>query len=284
MASLYRFALALMLLSVAACSSVIKPIVSPDPVVGHRSATYDALTSLPPPSSQIIVSIYKFRDQTGQYKPGVEFGPGWSTAITQGATSMLIKALQDAGSGSWFKVLERESLTNLLNERKIIRQTRRQYLNGTERSKVPRLSPLLYAPIIFDGGIVAYETNLLTGGVGARYFGLGGSTQYRRNSVTVYLRATSVKTGEILKSVLTTKTIYSFEVEAGIFRFLSFKRLLEAEAGFTTNEPTQMAVLQAIEKAAYAMIMEGARSGLWSFRDKSAGEKVLSQYVADRKV
>lgn len=265
---------------VTGCSASIQPISSSDPLVGYVSATHEELIALPPPRAQVVVAVYKFRDQTGQYKPGTDT-TGWSTAVTQGATSMLIKALEDAGNGKWFKVLERESLTNLLNERKIIRQTRKQYLSEEERNRVKPLDPLLYAPIMFEGGVVAYETNLLTGGAGARYFGLGASTQYRRDTVTIYLRAVSVKTGEVLKSVVTSKTIFSFEVQAGIFRFLSFKRLLEAEAGFSTNEPPQMAVLQAIEKAVFAMVNEGALRGLWAFNDKNAGEQVLQRYVEE---
>ena len=270
----------LLLVLTAGCSTWFQPISSSDPIVGYVSETHEELIALPPPKSQVIVAVYKFRDQTGQYKPGTDT-TGWSTAVTQGATSMLIKALEDAGNGAWFKVLERESLTNLLNERKIIRQTRIQYLNEEQRKKVPPLNPLLYEPIIFEGGVIAYETNLLTGGAGARYFGLGADTQYRRDTVTIYLRAVSVKSGEVLKSVVTSKTIFSFEFNVGVFRFLTFKRLLEAEAGFTTNEPPQMAVLQAIEKAVHAMVHEGALQGLWAFQNDTAGKQSLEKYVAE---
>src|SRR3546814_8620815 len=43
-------------------------------------------------------------------------------------------------------------------------------------------------------------TNTLTGGMGAQYLGIGAHTQYREDNVTVYLRAVSTNTGEILKS------------------------------------------------------------------------------------
>ena len=52
---------------------------------------------------------------------------------------MLIKALQDAGRGKWFTVVEREGLSDLLNERKIIRQTRKEYGGA----RIERLPPLL---------------------------------------------------------------------------------------------------------------------------------------------
>jgi hypothetical protein len=46
---------------------------------------------LPKPKEPIVVGLYKFRDQTGQYKAS-ENGNNFSTAVTQGATSILIKA------------------------------------------------------------------------------------------------------------------------------------------------------------------------------------------------
>ena len=122
---------------------------------------------------------------------------------------MLMRALMEAGNGKWFTVLEREGLTDLLNERKIINQTREAYVSEKERAehKIFNLPPMLYAPVILEGGVIAYETNLLTGGVGAKYFGVGGSTEFRRDTVTTMLRAVSVSNGEILNHVDSRKTI-----------------------------------------------------------------------------
>jgi len=275
-----RLAAVTMILSVLmACSARVQPIKSGKAILGYKTQMYEDLVSLPAPKEPIIVGLYKFRDQTGQYKPGTGT-TGWSTAVTQGATSMLIKALQDAGGGKWFTVLERESLPNLLNERKIIRQTRKQYEGRSDQTGgVP---PLLFAPIMLDGGIIAYESNLLTGGMGARYLGIGGSTQYSRDNVTIYLRAVSVKNGRIIKSVTTSKTIFSLGLDANVFKFVAFKELLEVEAGYTSNEPPQMAVLEAIEKAVYSMIMEGAAEGLWSFQDPKAGEEAIKKYLLEK--
>jgi curli biogenesis system outer membrane secretion channel CsgG len=44
----------------------------------------------------------------------------FSTAVTQGATSILIKALEDS---KWFVPIERENIGNLLQERNLIRST-----------------------------------------------------------------------------------------------------------------------------------------------------------------
>jgi curli production assembly/transport component CsgG len=186
----------------------------------------------------------------------------------------------DAGNGQWFTVLERESLSNLLNERKIIRQTRKQYTNGDKA--LPALPPLLYAPILLDGGIVAYESNLLSGGMGARYFGAGGFTEFRRDTVTVDLRAVSVKQGTILNTLQTRKTILSAKLEGGLFRFVDPLRLLEIEAGISSNEAPQMAVREAIELAVYGMILEGVQDKLWAFKDPDAAAPIYATYFNDK--
>ena len=215
------------------------------------------LRNLPKPEEPIIVAVYKLRDQTGQYKPS-EIGTSWSTAVTQGATNILIKSLMDSG---WFTVIERENVGNLLNERKIIRSTRLEFNKDNQSQAL--ISPLLFAGMIIEGGIVSYESNIMTGGIGVRYFGAGGSGKYRQDRVTVYLRAIATKSGRVLKNVYTSKTLLSQAVDGGLFRFVKFSRLLEVETGFTYNEPADMAVTEAIEKAVYSLILEGAKEGLW---------------------
>ncbi|MFI3154835.1 MAG: CsgG/HfaB family protein [Methylococcaceae bacterium] len=270
-------------LTLSACSSVFQPISSGKATTDYRSGISDLLRSLPPPVEPIVVAVYKFRDQTGQYKSS-EAQVQYSTAVTQGATSMLIRALMEAGNGRWFTVLEREGLTDLMNERKIIAQTREMYANDHSKSEAhgPNLPPLLYAPVLLEGGIIAYETNLLTGGLGARYFGLGGSTEFRRDTVTSMLRAVSVKNGSVINHVDARKTIFSMQLDSGLYRFVSFMRLLEAEAGITSNEPPQMAVMEAIEACVYGMIMEGLVNKTWSFKDQTLIKSKIEDYLKQR--
>ena len=71
---------------------------------------------------------------------------------------------------------------------------------------------MLFAGILAEGGIIGYDTNILTGGAGASVLGITGNTQYRKDVVTVSLRFVSVQTGEVLLSVANTKTITSVEV------------------------------------------------------------------------
>ena len=137
---------------------------------------------------------------------------------------------------------------------------------------------MLYAPVIFDGGVVAYESNLLTGGLGAKYLGIGGDTQFQRDNVTVALRAIAVNDGRILKSVQTSKTIFSVKLDSSLYRFVGWQNLLELEAGLSSNEPPQMAVLEAIQQAVYSMIMEGANKGIWQFQDPVLGQQLIKKY------
>lgn len=271
--------LAIVLLSslIASCSSSLQPITSSKASLGYVTQITQALRDLPAPKEKMVVTVYKFKDQTGQYKdesPSMTY----SSAVTQGATAMLIKALTEAGNGTWFTVLERESISNLLNERKIIQQTRQQYAGSANTD----LTPLLYSPLIYEGGVIAYQSNSLTGGIGARYLGIGGSTDFQRDFVSIYLRLVSVKNGQILQSVDTAKTIFSFKVDAAAFKFVALKDLLEVEAGFTSNEPSQMAVLEAIEKAVYASVLEGTMNGLWQFKDPNKARLILTEYKEEK--
>ncbi|MFN3912314.1 CsgG/HfaB family protein [Hyphomonas sp.] len=277
------FGAALLPLMVGACTTIHDdyPGFIEQPAISEvRTDTQSRLRSIPAPREKAAVAVYSFEDQTGQFKPsdGVQT---LSRAVTQGSTSVLLKALQDAGDRSWFTVIERENLDNLLKERQIIREMRKQYL-GEEELNETALPPLLFAGIILEGGIIGYDTNTLTGGVGARFLGIGGKTDYREDKVTVYLRAVSVKSGEVITSVVASKKIASVGVAANAFRYVSFKELLEVDTGITTNEPDLLALRQATEKAVELLILEGASLGVWQFQDQVAGAELLEKYLAER--
>ena len=116
--------------------------------IGEATAATKRLKNLPKAKDKVVVGVYKFRDQTGQYK-ATETGSTFSTAVTQGATSILIKALEDS---KWFIPIERENLGNLLNERNIIRSTRQEYLKNLSPTET-QLTPLLYAGVLIEGGM-----------------------------------------------------------------------------------------------------------------------------------
>jgi curli production assembly/transport component CsgG len=246
------------------------------PVVNPVTEINQSLRDLPPPEQPVVVAVYNYADQTGQFKPS-ETTQTLSKAVTQGSTSILVKALQDVSLGRWFTVVERERIDNLLKERAIVTQMRATYL-GEKRINAKTLPPLLYAGIIFEGGIIGFDTNTQTGGAGARLLGIGADAKYQLHTITIYLRAVSTKTGQVLASVTTHKTIASIGIQGGAFKYIAFDKLLEVEAGITKNEPDQIAVQQAIEKAVYTMIIEGAAKNLWSFADKNAQSRLIRSY------
>jgi len=240
---------------------------------GEFSYSTLSLIELPDAADPVEVAVYNFSDQTGQYK-AIENGSTFSTAVTQGGTTILIKALEDSG---WFIPIERENLSNLSTERNIIRNTKQEYVKNLNPNEPP-LPPLLYAGLILEGGIISYDTNIVTGGLGARYFGLGASARYRQDRITVYLRAVSTNNGQILKTVYVSKTILSQSLDANLFRFVKFQRLLETETGITKNEPVQLAVKDAVEKAVRDLIMEGIIEGYWS---SEGGKEMDLQLTTD---
>jgi len=226
----------------------------------QRSPLEVQLKNLQPPDSpRMTIAVYAFADKTGQRKT-VDSYASFSSAVTQGAESWLIDALRSAGDGQWFQVLERSSLDNVIRERQLINQTRESF-QGRDAEK---LAPMLFAGVLAEGGIIGYDTNILTGGAGASLLGISGSTQYRKDVVTISLRLVSVQTGEILLSVAVTKTISSVAASGNLFKFYEHGVTpAESELGFTANEPNTIAVRSAIEQAVIEIIKQGQETGLW---------------------
>lgn len=256
------------------------PVVSEAHVTDKTRAT-DILMNLPEPERPIPAVVYEFLDQTGQFKNNGMY-TDYSSAVTRGGYSILVKALLDSGEGKWFMLAERGALKNLLQERQIIKLARVEYNALNTDRKLPDLPPMLYGGTMIEGGIISYDSNVMSGGIGATYLGIGGATQYRRDLVTVYLRAVSIESGRVLLSVQSSKTIYSVSLDGTFMRYLTVGNLFQSEAGFAINEPVQFGVRQAIETAVYSLIMEGAIKHLWEFSDRSAGEQAIAKYIERR--
>lgn len=270
-------------LGLTACASAPKKVeaaTSTLAVYPAKTTQQRSLNEIPPPAAPIAVAVYGFTDQTGKFQAS-DVGQSLSRAVTQGGGSILVKALQDAGDRRWFTVVERESLKNLLNERQIITEMRARYL-GELSVNTQALPALLFAGVILEGGIVSYDTNTLTGGKGGALLGLGVNEKYKQDTVTVYLRAVSVKTGEILTTVTTSKTVNSRAMTGNVFAYVASDVIAQSEVGYTTNEPTQLALQQAIEKAVYGMVMEGVDLKLWNFANEAAGWPMLWRYRQER--
>ena len=237
---------------------VVKPVSFDPPAkipVGVKE-----LINLPEIDGPVItIAIYGFGDKTGQRKPSTNFSQ-LSTAVTQGAENHVINALQKAGKGKWFKVLERVNLDNLVKERQLIRSTRKEFKEDN------KMKPLLFAGLLIQGGVISYEANLKSGGAGARYLGVGNSKQYREDTITISLRLVSVSTGEVLTETLVSKSIISTSISQDIFRFIETgTELVEIEGGVSENESVSIALQKAIETGVLNIIKIGIERGYWEY-------------------
>ena len=219
------------------------------------------LAELPPAKKKPVIAVYRdsFQDLTGQRKSNSSFAL-FSTAVTQAPEALLIRALKHAANGEFFRVVERVGLDNLTKERQLIRSTRENF------DEDKQLQPLLFAGLLIQGGVINYDTNVQSGGMGARYLGIGTSKQYREDVVTISLRLVSVSTGEVLVETLVSKSIVSTSVSQDVFRFIEAgTELVEIEGGVAENEVGSIALQKAIETGVFNLIEIGIERGYWEY-------------------
>ena len=268
-------------LLLASCSTPIIPRGAENSVLPSETPEiitrprYNELPAIRGPNGPpITIAVYSFTDKTGQRKPNDKFST-FSSAVTQGSEVFLIKALQDAGNGKWFKPVERVGLDDLIKERQLIRNQRETY----EGKDAKPLAPMLVAGIMLQGGVIGYDSNVGAGGVGARFLGIDANTQYRTDEVSIVIRLVSVHTGEVLLSSGASKTIYSVGTSANVLKFIDAgTKALEFEAGATINEPTTYAVRIAIEAAVVDLIKQGINKKLWEYaplREKQVAKPAI---------
>jgi len=222
------------------------------------------LANIGKPFIKPTIAVYptSFTDQTGQRRSNSSYA-SFSTAITQAPHAYLIRALKHTSDGEFFDVVERVGLDNLTKERQLIRSTRKDFKESKD------LLPLTFAGLLMEGGVIGYESNIKSGGLGARYLGIGSTKEYRQDIVTVSLRTVSVSTGKVLTEVLTTKSILSVAISQDAFRFVSNDtELVEIENGMVENESVNIALQNAIETAVLETIQLGLKKNLWSIIDE----------------
>ena len=91
-----------------------------------------------------------------------------------------------------------------------------------------------------------------------------------------------VSVDQILQTVSTTKTIFSYEIRPSVFKFVNFKDLLEIEAGVTRNEPAQLAVKEAIEAAVIYLTVRGLKDRQWTLANEADWQHpVIQNYMKE---
>ena len=140
----------------------------------------EELLNLKPAKRKPVIAVYptSFKDLTGQRRSNPQFAL-FSTAITQAPEALLIRALKHASNGEFFQVAERVGLDSLTKERQLIRSTRQTF---EEESTV---KSLLLAGLMVQGAVLSIDSNIRSGGMGARYLGIGSSKEYREDLITI---------------------------------------------------------------------------------------------------
>ena len=266
---LYSFLLAILVSSCAVLNKntdlSLTRDIQPANILDLQSAQ---LAELPPAKRKPVIAVYRdsFQDLTGQRKSNSSFAL-FSTAVTQAPEALLIRALKHAANGEFFRVVERVGLDNLTKERQLIRSTRENF------DEDKQLQPLLFAGLLIQGGVINYDTNVQSGGIGARYLGIGTSKQYREDVVTISLRLVSVSTGEVLMETLVSKSIVSTSVSQDVFRFIEAgTELVEIEGGVAENEVGSIALQKAIETGVFNLIEIGIERGYWEYEQIEINE------------
>ena len=266
---LYSFLLAILVSSCAVLNKntdlSLTRNIQPANILDLQSAQ---LAELPPAKRKPVIAVYRdsFQDLTGQRKSNSSFAL-FSTAVTQAPEALLIRALKHAANGKFFRVVERVGLDNLTKERQLIRSTRENF------DEDKQLQPLLFAGLLIQGGVINYDTNVQSGGIGARYLGIGTSKQYREDVVTISLRLVSVSTGEVLVETLVSKSIVSTSVSQDVFRFIEAgTELVEIEGGVAENEVGSIALQKAIETGVFNLIEIGIERGYWEYEQIEINE------------
>ena len=272
MNKLFKLSIIAAAIALTGCNA-IRPVLdaqaSSDPRVSKPMLK--ELSKVPAPAGPpITVAVYSFKDMTGQRKPSNTLSL-FSSAVTQGAETYLIKTLSEVGNRQWFTVVERVGLDNLLKERQMIKQTREIY----DGEKAKMLPPLALAGVILEGGIVDYNSNTLTGGTGARWLGIGPYTQYTQDLVVINLRLVSVQSGEVLTSITIEKNLLSTAEGVTALRFFNTAtRAFELDSSQTFNEPGNYALRSAIEAGVIELIAQGERQGLWKYKEQPKNDMV----------
>ena len=216
----------------------------------------------------IYIGVNSFKDLTGQRKQSDNYA-SFSSSVSQGGEAWLIESLLE--SNGWFKVLERGQLDTVMRERALVQQTREDFTDDDDTG----LKPLLFAGLLIHGGIIGYDTNTISGGVGAAYLGIGAHEQHRKDVVTVSIRFVSTLTSEILLSSTVSKTIYSTAVGSDMFKYVkNALNPLEIEYGFAKNELVSVATRAAIDLAIVDLISKGEEKKMWKF--KKTGEETAA--------
>jgi curli biogenesis system outer membrane secretion channel CsgG len=125
------------------------------------------------------------------------------------------------------------------------------------------IAKLKTADYLITGAIVAYDSDVFTGGTGFRLFNIGVTNRLRRDIITVNLRLVKVSSGEIVGNKTVTQTVLSSRKQGDVLNYITVNTILEFESGYVVNEPKSLALYAAIRVALSQILTEQQTNGVF---------------------
>lgn len=199
-----------------------------------------------PANNLPVFAVGEIADKTGQNSYGEESRVNKN--LTQGTAEMVMSALYKTGKA---QLVERYDLRVPLAEVKLAEQNRL----SRPASSFGRLPS---SDFVIVGAITELNYNIVSGGVGLRIAGIGGSARVAVVNVALDLRVISTKNFAVAYVSTLQKQIYGYEVEADVFRFFD-QTYVELQSGQVRNEPLQLGVRSVAEMAVYQIMTDFLR-------------------------
>ncbi len=204
----------------------------------------DYLKSLPHPRQKIPVAIYDLNDRTGQYLEMDDYS-SHSTAISQGATDMLINALLNSEQ---YIIADRSILNQFMTEQDL----KRKKQIGFNSQKPFQLNQLRESKYIITGSITEYGI-MDTGGTKLKVDGKGFNTEGVIAYAALDLRIVNSFTNEVEYTIALKDGIKGEKKGLDVFSFLGDDYMVDLETGTGWQEPINLVVRRLIEAAVYDM-------------------------------
>lgn len=256
---IFRTFFALPCFALASCTNPTELDVKPPELTQQSAAAMSMLAKLPEPTTPaLIVGVYSFEDQTGQRAVTDRQTAELSSAVPQGLSSLLVQELTRVGEGKYFRVVERERVDDLLNERRVVAA-----MLGDQAED--QLQSLLLPGIMLTGGAVSYDRMVMQkfGGVG--FASVNARREVVSDRVGIVVRAVSVQTGEVLESIYVSKEVLS-QVSGLNGLSVIGSEVAAAEFGVAENEPVSLAVRMALAAAVNEVVLRGINRGWWEVK------------------
>lgn len=193
------------------------------------------------------IAISQIKDETGKFSYEGQLG---GSIVTQGATQMAIRALGEF-DGQITQVerydMRISELETNLSERHLIRD------GDTVRGMTA--GQFEGTDYYITGAITEFNSNIYSGGsqIEINQTGFGGRVYVANIVVDVRL----VRTRDLVtigRPVSISKQIRGFETKAGTFDFFGSKYLFDLNMGNNSQEPVQLAVRSATERAIMELV------------------------------